>query len=205
MAYMMVHLLAADRWAKGHPEYGESPDFFYGAISPDAIHVRDGNDKSHKDEIHLHNWQSLHEQDVIDYWHARSAPFDIGYGVHVLTDAQWVPRYVQRLRGLFRPDGLLDIDRYFIENIVTDFRLRDAYPRTAQLLRLIERGNTPKDHPLLTAHEFSRWRELMVAAYRGECPKQGPVNSLSVGYVEAFVEECIPLIDAVYEKAFHKI
>ena len=66
MAYMMVHLLVARRWAEGHPEFLESPEFYYGAIAPDAIHVRDGNDKSHKNEIHLNNWGRLHEQDVID-------------------------------------------------------------------------------------------------------------------------------------------
>ena len=103
MALTMVHLLAADRWAQGRPAYRDCPEFYYGAISPDAVHVRDGYDKSHKNEIHLNNWCELHEDDVLNYWHRRFTPFDVGYGVHVLTDAQWVPRYKQCLPGLL-PD-----------------------------------------------------------------------------------------------------
>lgn len=201
MAYMMVHLLVADRWAAKHPEYRNCPEFYYGAIAPDAIHVRDGNDKSRKDEIHLHNWQSLHVQEVLDYWRARQSPFDIGYGVHVLTDAQWVPRYTRLLPGLFEPDGKLNLDRYFVDNIVTDFKLLNETPRAAEMLELLERAETPADHPLLTAYEISRWRELMVEAYRGECLRQGPARYIDVPYVRAFVENSIAQIDAVYKSS----
>ncbi len=200
MAYMMVHLLVARRWAERHAQYRDNPDFLYGAISPDAIHVRDGNDKSHKNVIHLNNWGTFHEKDVLDYWRARSSPFDVGYGVHVLTDAQWVPRYKKRLRGLFREDGSLDIDFYFRENIATDFALRDELPDAEALLGLVERGKTPEDHPLLTAYEISRWRELMVEAYRGECPKPGLSRFVTPAYVHEFVEDSLALIDEVYGK-----
>ena len=200
MALTMVHLLAADRWAEAHPEYRESPEFFYGVISPDAVHIRDGNDKSHKNEIHLNNWGNPHPEDVVAYWRQHDAPFDIGYGVHVLTDAQWVPRYKRRLRGLFRADGSLDIDLYFRENMATDFALRDGMEDVDALLDLIERGRTPADHPLLTAYEISRWRELMVEAYRGPCPKPGVSRFVTPAYVHEFVGDSIPLIDEVYGK-----
>ena len=36
MALLMVHLLAAERWAQKHEEYRNCPDFYLGAISPDA-------------------------------------------------------------------------------------------------------------------------------------------------------------------------
>ena len=39
MALLMVHLLVADLWAQGHPEYLDSPEYYLGAISPDAIHI----------------------------------------------------------------------------------------------------------------------------------------------------------------------
>ncbi len=200
MAYMMVHLLVARRWAEGHPEFLESPEFYYGAIAPDAIHVRDGNDKSHKNEIHLNNWGRLHEQDVIDYWHERLSPFDVGYGVHVLTDAQWVPRYEERLRGLFKPNGKLDIDLYFLENITTDFALRDRTPWIGHLLDLIDAAETPGDHPLLTAYEIGRWREMMVEAYRNPCPKEHASRFVTPEYVLEFVEDSLALINRVYGK-----
>ena len=154
MALTMVHLLVADLWAQGHPEYLESPEFYYGAISPDAVHIRDGGDKSHKNEIHLNNWISPHPDDVISYWMAHSTPFDIGYGVHVLTDGQWVPRYKEKLPGILRPDGLLNTDIYYNDTFVTDFRLLRAQPRLQRLLDMVAVAETPREHPLLEGYMF---------------------------------------------------
>ena len=200
MALTMVHLAAADLWARRHPEYAESPEFFYGAISPDAVHVRDGNDKSHKNEVHLNNWQSPHPDDVIRYWMKRDAPFDIGYGVHVLTDGQWVPRYKERLPGILRPDGLLNTDIYYNDTFVTDFRMLKSRPRLQHILKLVEKAETPRDHPILEGYMFSRWRGDLLEAYRGECPRNGPVRFVDEAYVDAFIADYIPLIEDTYQK-----
>ena len=202
MALTMVHLLVADRWAQGHPEFLSCPEFFLGAVSPDAIHIRDKDDKSHKDEIHLHNWQSPHPDDVIRYWRDHSAPFDIGYGVHVLTDGQWVPRYKTRLKGMLRPNGLPNTDIYYNDTFVTDFSLYHANPRLEEILTLLETANAPADHPLLTFHEFSEWRKLIVKAYRGPCHKNDPVRFIDEAYVLDFVDDSIDLIEGVYRRAF---
>lgn len=199
MALTMVHLLAADRWAKGHPEYSRSPEFFYGVISPDAIHIRDGGDKSHKNEIHLNNWGTPHPEDVVAYWRAHHTPFDIGYGVHVLTDAQWVPRYRRLLPGILRPDGLLNTDIYYTDTFITDFRLYHRLERLRELMDMIDAAGTPEDHPLLTAYEFSQWRALIRRSYRGDCPRSGEVRFIDEAYVTAFVEDCVPFIDETYD------
>ena len=202
MALTMVHLLAGDLWARGHEEYRNSPEFHYGVISPDAIHVRDGSDKSHKDEIHLYNWRSPHPDEVIAYWREHHAPFDIGYGVHVLTDAQWVPRYMERLKGMLLPGGLLDTNIYYNDTFVTDFRLYHQTPRLQQILEMIGHAQTPEDHPLLTAHEFSTWRDNLIEAYHGECPKHDPVRFVTEAYVLEFVRDSVAMIDEVYTRAF---
>ena len=202
MALTMVHLLVADRWAQGHPECAESPEFFLGAVSPDAIHIRDHDDKSHKDEIHLFNWQSLHRGPVVDYWKAHRTAFDIGYGVHVLTDCQWVPRYKERLPGLLQPDGRPIISIYYNDNFVTDFALFRKMPRLHHILDLLERADVPEDHPLLTRYEFAEWRRVILEAYRGECPKHDSVRFIDEDYVLAFVEDSVALIDEVYAEAF---
>lgn len=198
MALIMVHLLAADRWAQAHPEYLESPEYFYGVISPDAIHIRDGNDKSHKNEVHLNNWGVPHPEEVVAYWRERSEPFDIGYGVHVLTDAQWVPRYRRLLPGILKPDGMLNTDIYYNDTFVTDFRLYDAMERLEAILKLVEKAQTPEDHPKLTAYEFSRWREDTLRAYRGKCPFHEPVRFIDEAYVKAFVEDSFDMIEETY-------
>jgi len=200
MALTMVHLAVADLWAREHPEYRESPEFFYGAISPDAVHVRDGSDKSHKNEVHLNNWVSPHPDDVIHYWLERSTPFDIGYGVHVLTDCQWVPRYKEKLPGILRQNGLLNTDIYYNDTFVTDFRLLHMYPRLQAILDMLEGAKTPEDHPMLEGYMFSKWRADLLEAYRGECPRHEPVRFIDEAYINAFVEECIPLIEETYQK-----
>ena len=201
MALTMVHLLAARLWAARRPQYLNDPEYYLGAISPDAIHVRDHGDKSHKDEIHLHNWQSPHPDDVIAYWRGHAAPFDIGYGVHVLTDAQWVPRYRERLRGMM-PDGRLDKSRYYNDTWMTDFALLRTHPELEAMLGLIAVARVPENHPLLTAYEFDEWRRLTVETYRGECPKNDRVRFVTVDYVMDFIRDTPDLIDRVYREAF---
>ena len=200
MALTMVHLLAADRWAEGHPEYRESPAFYYGVISPDAIHIRYGGDKSRKDELHLHNWRKPHPDEVLAYWRENGDPFDIGYGVHVLTDGQWVQRYLRMLPGLMLPTGRLNVDVYYNDTFVTDFLLYRHSKRLEELLQMIGRAPTPESHPCLTADEFEKWRERILASYRGECPYHGEPRFIDEEYVHGFVEDCIPLIEETFDR-----
>ena len=202
MALTMVHLLVADLWAQGHPEFLDSPEFYLGAISPDAIHIRDHDDKSRKDQFHLYNWRSLHREPILDYWRDHRAPFDVGYGVHVLTDCQWVPRYIQRLPGILLPNGLLNTDIYYVDTFVTDFAFYHSTPRLEEILKMLEVAKAPADHPLLTEYEFDEWRKAMLVAYRGECPKKGQVTFIDGAYIKEFVEDSIPLIDELYKEAF---
>ena len=202
MALTMVHLLAAARWAQGRPQYRDCPEYYLGAISPDAIHIRDHDDKSHKDFIHLHNWQRPHPEEVAAYWRTRSSPFDIGYGVHVLTDGQWVPRYKARLTGMLKPDGKLDVEIYYINTWVTDFRLYREQPELPRILDMIGAAAVPGDHPLLTADELSAWRDLTVSTYHGECPKHGEARFVTPEYVLEFVEDCAALMDETYRACF---
>lgn len=203
MALLMVHLLAARRWAEGHAEYVDCPEFYLGAISPDAIHVRDHDDKSHKNEIHLNNWFCPHPDEVIAYWREHHAPFDIGYGIHVLTDAQWVPRYRARLPQILLPDGKVNVQIYYNDTFVTDFQLyRDQ--GGARLFDLVERGQAPQDHPLLTHYELDEWRKMMVASYRGECPKHGPARYIDRAYVESFLSDCQELFEETYGRYLHE-
>ena len=123
MALLMVHLRVAQAWAARHSEFAENPEFYLGAISPDAIHIRDGNDKARKDEIHLYNWREPHPENVLAYWEEHSSPFDEGYGLHVLTDAQWVPQFRQRFPQLLDASGKINTAVYYNDNYVTDFQL----------------------------------------------------------------------------------
>lgn len=199
MALLMVHLFVAERWARRHLEYSDSPEFYLGAISPDAIHIRDRDDKSHKNEIHLNNWGSPHPEEIIRYWKTHHTPFDIGYGIHALTDAQWVPRFRERLPEILNPDGTVRTKIYYNDTFLTDFEIYRENELGKYLIDLVEAGQAPADHPLLSFYELDEWRKMMVDNYRSGCPPTNdPVRFINREYVEEFIEECQDFLDETY-------
>jgi len=100
---------------------------------------------------------------------------------------------------------VLNIPRYYNDTFVTDFALLRDIPRLGEILDLLERAETPADHPLLTAHEFSAWRDILLKAYRDKCPYHEPVLYVDVPYVRAFSADSLALIDEVFAEAFGKI
>lgn len=203
MALLMVHLLVAQRWAAAHEQYRGCPEFYLGAISPDAIHVRDKDDKSHKNEIHLNNWTVAHPEDVLEYWRTRRTPFDIGYGVHVLTDAQWVPRFRSAFPQMIHADGKVDVATYYNDTFITDYGLYHDC-EGVRLFDLVERATAPSDHPLLTQYELQQWQRQMVAAYRGECPKHEPVRWIDREFVDAFIDDSQELLNKIWGRHEHE-
>lgn len=200
MALLMVHLLAAQRWAEVYDEYRDCPEFYLGAISPDAIHVRDHDDKSRKNMFHLNNWMSPHIQDVLDYWKEHHTPFDIGYGIHVLTDAQWVPRFHERVPQICYENGKIDTKTYYRDTFVTDFGLFAENGQGERLLQILEKGVAPDNHPLLTKYEFDEWRKMMLSSYRGKCPQQGVPEYIDREYVLSFLDDCQEMLHDVYRR-----
>lgn len=202
MALTMVHLLVAKRWAQAHSEFHDCPEFYLGAISPDAIHVRFKGDKSRKNEFHLNNWVTPHPEDVIAYWQKYASPFDIGYGVHVLTDGQWVPRNKARNPDMYFADGLLDTSVYYNDTFVTDFALYSHLPWREDIFSMLDTAVPSKNHPYLTFEEFDIWRRDILNTYRGECPMNDPVRFITENYVLDFAEDSIALIEDTYRRAF---
>lgn len=200
MALPMVHLLIAERWAQDKPELHENPEYYLGAISPDAIHVRDGNDKSRKNEIHLNNWRRPDPESVIRYWQTHFTPFDIGYGIHVLTDGQWAERFRADLPGILLSDGKPNPELYYNDTCVSDFELYNHSPHTDFLMRMIQSASCPNAHPLLTQVEFAQWRSDTLAFYRRECPMNQPVRFIDLTYIQRFMDNCMALLNSTYER-----
>ena len=189
MALSMVHLLLARSWARGHEAYLECPEFYLGAISPDAMHVRFHDDKSRKDEFHLGNWGSVHVERVHEYWREHFTPFDVGYGIHALTDGYWVPsvkRDFPDYGGSPRatrssPPCTTTTCRQ------TDFRLYAEAPGAGRASsRCCAQAVPPRDHPMLTAAELSQWRDDQFSFYEGPCPHDAPVRHVDSGLCRAF-------------------
>jgi len=200
MALPMVHLLAAWRFAQDKPELINNPDYYLGAVSPDAIHIRDGNDKSRKNAIHLNNWRYPDPDSVLDYWIDHHTPFDIGYGIHVLLDGQWAVEFRSRFPQMLLPDGRPDTNIYYNDTIITDFSLYQKCDLTPFFMDMIAKGSAPADHPQLRLHEFEGWREATLKFYQRECPMSNPVRFISEEYVHEFLDFCLPKMHQTYER-----
>ncbi len=203
MALPMVHLLAAWDWAQDKPELRENPDYYLGAISPDAIHIRDGDDKSRKNAVHFNNWRSPDPDAVLAYWRKRFTPFDIGYGIHVLLDGQWAVDFRRTFPQMLLPSGKPDPKLYYNDTCATDFQLYAESPLTPRLMEFVRRGRAPEDHPMLTLHEFDAWREMTLNFYDRPCPMEGPARYLDMDYTRGFLKSCLPLMTTTYERMLH--
>lgn len=203
MALSMVHLLLARAWARGHGDYLECPEFYLGAISPDAMHVRFHDDKSRKDEFHLGNWGSVHVGRVHSYWREHFTPFDVGYGIHALTDGYWVPSVKRDFPDMVdhARDALIPA-LYYNDVRQTDFRLYAESPERARIFALLRRAVPPDDHPMLTAQELSRWRDDQFSFYEGPCPHDAPVRHVDVAYVGRFIARMVPEFDRIMGRYF---
>lgn len=197
MALPMVHLLAARKWVRAHEEFN-TDEFYLGVISPDAIHIRDGDDKSRKNEIHLNNWGSIDQESVIEYWRKRHSAFDIGYGIHVLTDGQWVPRFRARLKGMLLPDGRLNTDVYYNDAVQTDIDLFRQEGIGDRLFEQIKRAVPPENHPLLTGSEIGQWPGFTLKLYYEDHSKLLPARFVTMEYVLDFIDDCQKLLEHVY-------
>ena len=200
MALPMVHLLAAWAFAQDKPSLRENPDYYLGTISPDAVHVRDGNDKSHKDEIHLNNWRKPDPDSVLRYWTEHKEPFDIGYGIHVLLDGQWAVGFRKSFPQILLPDGRPDAKLYYNDTCITDFELYRTSTLTAFLMDMVRKGNAPDDHPLLRKYEFDAWQKETLKFYLRPCPMDKPVQYIGQEYVHQFLKECLDLMEQTYER-----
>lgn len=189
MAGPIIHLLAAKEWAKGRPELIECPEYFLGAIAPDAIHARAGTGKQDKQITHLGNHSKLDMKPIADYARARLTAFDLGYLAHILTDPYWCASY-RALPGLFKQDGHTNPAVYYREMNRCESALIDE-----GLFELLRKADPPGDHPLLTAEELDEWRGRVLLHPRALAAEAGGNECMTVSFVAAFITRAGAYID----------
>jgi len=192
MPLPMVHLLTARLWAEGAPELLESPDFYLGAISPDAIHIRRGVTRADKAVTHLDIWAVRSPKAVLEYLAERPGAFDIGYALHILTDLNWVRHVRAAYPGIVGPDDRMIGEIYYHDCEQADEALYASSPGRAAIWRLLERARAPEDHPLLSAREIEGWKARVLVGF-GLKPKL-PSRMLEVEAVRGFIRLVQPLL-----------
>ena len=63
-------------------------------------------------------------------------------------------------------------------------------------------ADVPVDHPLLTAAELDGWRKWMWDMYTTDAQERGRAEFITEAYVHRYVEDALPLMDALYARAF---
>ncbi len=189
MAGAIIHLLAAKEWAQGRPDLTACPEFYLGAVAPDAIHARAGTGGDDKLRTHLNNHGRLDMKPLADYARARKTPFDLGYLTHLLTDPFWCASY-HVLPGLMKSDGHTDPEIYYREMERAESALIDE-----EVFALLERAEPPADHPLLTAEELNEWRRRVLLHPRERAAQAGENSCITVPFVRAFIVRAGAYID----------
>lgn len=203
MALLMVHLLTAQRWAQAHGEYLNCPEFYLGVIAPDAVYIRDGSDKSNKNEVHLNNWNEPHPEEVIEYWREHNTPFDIGYGIHVLTDAQWAPHFRKCFPDILYPDGTVKTDIYYNDTFATDYEFYHEC-NGERFFEMAKTAKAPDVHPKLEKHHFEEWSRMMAAEYKDEIRPTAAVTFIDRAFVERFIEDSQQLLNETFRRYEHE-
>ncbi|MFA6947663.1 MAG: hypothetical protein WCQ72_01640 [Eubacteriales bacterium] len=198
MALPMVHLAAAYLW---HPEdtaLHECPEYYLGAIAPDAIHAREGVTREDKRVTHFGGTGCADcLQRISRLWLRDSSPFAIGYGLHIITDRVWAENYRQ-FKGLFDPQtGKIRSEVYYGDTDAVDFMLYDSLPYRPFLWDKLSCA-VPRDFEgLLSAAEIGWWQQRVLHWFENRNnERSGEIKYLTYDVISRFIAESSALCDA---------
>ena len=191
MPYPMVHLLTARRWAAEKPDLLENPEFYLGAISPDAIHMRPGVGRPDKHASHL-DVLTRGPEAALNSLAGRSGGFDTGYCLHILTDFYWFQHVQRTYPRLVQPDGAFIPDIYYPDcDLAEEGLYRESLER-AGFWDLLGRAMPPEGHPLLSGGEIDLWRKR-VLGWRGS-QSLAPAKVITLEAVRGFIDGVQPIL-----------
>ena len=137
MPWTMIHLGVAGNLTDKF-KINKIPDFYLGAVAPDAVHYRANYIREYKDISHLCLAGDSHEiilnnakDFILKNISHEHRDFYIGYGVHVMTDVYWAKtvyaefamRYLEDKNPIYPKKE----DAYFNDMCILDLELYRKY------------------------------------------------------------------------------
>lgn len=198
MALPMTHLLCAHRYALLHArELLYIPEYYLGAIAPDAIHMREGSTPEDKRATHLfargircaEKYMPLISDFLAEYKdaHAPLRAMAFGYGLHVVTDRIWVDFYCEECPELLDAQGQTQKEPYYNDTDQVDFLLW----KKEQSRPFIEsRLKSAEAHSIagLTAVEIDSWRvRTLDRLENGISEHKGKIKYLTEERIKKFI------------------
>jgi hypothetical protein len=207
----MVHLSVAQRLIGDHG-FPASPAFYLGSISPDAIHVRPGTERSDKLAVHLIGEQGpewgrlkalLAEGRVAAGGHSVAAGFAAGYVSHVLTDSFWRDEVLLPFRKRFLDHLSYPELRalYYSECDRNDLDLYDEQPWRPQVwkwLRVAQaQAAAVSETMLLSSSEVDGWRHRVLGWFDAHRDKANyEPQQITRELMQAFIREATTRVAA---------
>jgi len=211
MPYAMVHLGVAKNLID-KLKIKELSDFYLGAISPDAVHLRKNYHES-KNISHLRDsWQNYNlildnaKAFILDNSSHECRDFYIGYGVHVMTDVFW-----QKYLGSIEFDLLYyrdpkpihsdKHDAYYNESDMLDIKLFKEYEHKATIWNYFIEARPIGIDGLVSAEEVSSLHNGVLERF--EKRKNEDVNPTRYILYDEIINFINETAVAIYDYLYH--
>jgi hypothetical protein len=196
MPLPMVHLAVAHNIL--NQIHVHKPDMYYlGAISPDAIHMRDGSARKDKNRVHLRSndnkaWEKRALTLIVDNVDNKDYSFYLGYGVHLLTDMIWFVSIFNNGMKSYADDPSPVQDyatAYYNDTDCIDIKLYNALDYRKYIWELLQTAKPIAFENLLTADEIDSWNKHTLSWYDDNNKEYNPIKYITMNNITKFIEK----------------
>ena len=206
MALPLVHLYVAKKILDSGFTVAAVSQFYLGAISPDAIHMREKTGRDDKNKVHLipegKKWITINDTEycnflsdfIISNKHRTDINFLLGYGVHILTDMYWVKDVYQNYLENYKKDPSPEQEErsaYYNDTDILDQMLFNETDRRKDVWSYLETSECTGFLDLLSAEEIRLWKERILHWFdTRDFFNKIPLRYITKADVDNFISGC---------------
>ncbi len=196
MPAQMLHLTVANNVHK-ELNVDNLSAFYLGAISPDAIHEREGSGRDEKWITHLQLrnkrlWLLQVQKFIQKGKSSNKKDFYLGYASHVLTDYLWLSEIFMRTKARHEADIAPVLDHtgaYYNDLVLVDYEMYMKSDWTDAVFELVRSAKALEVDGLLTADEIDSWRGTTLSWFDiDQRIGKKPLKYMSMDEIDRFVE-----------------
>lgn len=207
MPLPMVHLCVAKEYSIYTERFGDSPEFYLGNISPDAIHMRENVDRSNKRMTHLYKDGKIDISSVNEFVREskNKADYDfyLGYGMHILTDYFWkqtvYKNFINRYNEDLHPIQSMD-EAYYNDTDSIDITLYKQYQWRPDMWEMLGKAEISEVDIILRTDEIYRWNVRTLNWFdEFDTSKLKPLRYISYDEVIKFINNTVKDISIILD------
>jgi len=212
----MLHLRIAKNCIAGGCQVSDMPQFYLGAISPDAIHSRPGAGRLEKNVTHLipsgpqpkTYWCDVDQNEYFNFIaqfvaankHSANADFLLGYGIHILTDMYWTRTVYKKFMEEYEKSSspISEMQKvYYHDTDIHEYAIYRNCINNSDIWQYLQIPHYANFLDLLTAEEIKLWNERTqnwFNAPENQHKFVGEPKYISALDTENFMSSCAELI-----------